>query len=52
KHKDFGTSAVILLFIEPVKSTPKIPMPFSLKQHDVYVTLHGIRGEIIEADHK
>ncbi|GBN14022.1 hypothetical protein AVEN_109006-1, partial [Araneus ventricosus] len=51
KHKDFGTSAVILLFIEPVKSTPKIPMPFSLKQHDVYVTLHGIRGEIIEADH-
>ncbi|CAL1278604.1 unnamed protein product [Larinioides sclopetarius] len=51
KHKDFGTSAVILMFIEPVKSTPKIPMPFSLKQHDVYVTLHGIRGEIIEADH-
>ncbi|KAF8794788.1 Aryl hydrocarbon receptor nuclear like protein [Argiope bruennichi] len=51
KHKDFGTSALVLMFIEPVKSPGKIPMPFSLKQHDVYVTLHGIRGEIIEADH-
>ncbi|GFT79456.1 aryl hydrocarbon receptor nuclear translocator-like protein 1, partial [Nephila pilipes] len=52
KHKDFGTSAVILMFIEPVKTSPKINLPNLLIHQDIYFTIHGLQGEIMYADHR
>ncbi|GFU95004.1 aryl hydrocarbon receptor nuclear translocator-like protein 1 [Trichonephila clavipes] len=52
KHKDFGTSAVILMFIEPVKTSPKINISNLLIQQDIYFTIHGLQGEIMYADHR
>ncbi|GIX83472.1 aryl hydrocarbon receptor nuclear translocator-like protein 1 [Caerostris extrusa] len=49
KHKDFGSSAVLLMFVEPVKHNPDNSL---LTNPNVYVTIHGVTGEIMYADHR
>ncbi|XP_015915901.1 hypoxia-inducible factor 1-alpha [Parasteatoda tepidariorum] len=51
RHKDFGESAIILIFAEPVQLEPDIDVQY-LEQRDCYFTIHGTQGEIIFADHR
>ncbi|XP_042896763.1 LOW QUALITY PROTEIN: hypoxia-inducible factor 1-alpha [Parasteatoda tepidariorum] len=50
-HRDFGESAIILIFAEPVQLEPAIDVQY-LEQKDCYFTIHGTQGEIIFADHR
>lgn len=50
--KDFGYSAVVLLFVEPVRLEPEIDITYIDINQDVYFTRHGLQGEITYADQR
>ncbi|KFM72377.1 Aryl hydrocarbon receptor nuclear translocator-like protein 1, partial [Stegodyphus mimosarum] len=52
RTKDFGTTAVVLMFIEPVKLEPEIDISYIEAHQDAYFTIHGLQAEIIYADQR
>ncbi|KAG8189637.1 hypothetical protein JTE90_009567 [Oedothorax gibbosus] len=52
KHKDFGASSVVLMFVEPMRMEPKINRAYLLSHQDIYFTIHGVQGQIMYADQR
>lgn len=50
--KDFGYSAVVLMFVEPVRLEPEVDITYIDSNQDIYFTRHGLQGEIIYADQR
>ncbi|XP_035217041.1 uncharacterized protein LOC118190443 [Stegodyphus dumicola] len=52
RTKDFGTTAVVLMFVEPAKLEPEIDISYIEAHQDAYFTIHGPQAEIIYADQR
>ncbi|XP_054715286.1 hypoxia-inducible factor 1-alpha-like [Uloborus diversus] len=52
RTKDFGTNAIVLMFVEPIKIEPEPDAIFIDSHQEGYFTMHGLRGEILYADQR